>query len=138
MRPAAAYGPYSRPATDMRRAAEAHSASAPQSRCASAPAPEVRCATTAAEMRCATATEMRCTATATATDVNSAPSASTTSSGRRGVGGTSENGDHGNNGDFFGGCENFDVRDVRHGTLGRPPRVPNESKRICLEITVTP
>ena len=102
MRSAAAHGPYSRPATNMRRAADVHSSSAP----------EMRSATAAAEMRSATAaTEMRCATTATATDVNSAPSASasTTPSGRRGVGGSRENGDHGNNGDFFGGCENFDV-----------------------------
>jgi hypothetical protein len=73
-----------------------------------------------------TATKVRATA-ASATKTATAPStmkaaATAAASSRRGVGYAGKRGRHGNNG------ENFDVRiDVRHGTLGRPRQVSDES-----------
>jgi hypothetical protein len=73
-----------------------------------------------------TATKVRATA-ASATKTATAPStmkaaATAAASSRCGVGYAGKRGRHGNNG------ENFDVRiDVRHGTLGRPRQVSDES-----------
>jgi hypothetical protein len=69
----------------------------------------MKTATAAAAMKTAAAAAMKTAATAAA-------------SSRRGVGYAGKRGRHGNNG------ENFDVRiDVRHGTLGRPRQVSDES-----------
>jgi hypothetical protein len=70
-----------------------------------------------------TATKVRATAMKTATAPSTMKTAATAAaSSRRGVGYAGKRGRHGNNG------ENFDVRiDVRHGTLGRPRQVSDES-----------
>ena len=76
-------------------------------------------ATAASATKTATAASTMKTATAPSTMKAAATAAA---SSRRGVGYAGKRGRHGNNG------ENFDVRiDVRHGTLGRPRQVSDES-----------
>jgi hypothetical protein len=85
-------------------------------------------ATAATAMKTATAASTMKTATAPSTMKTAATAAA---SSRRGVGYAGKRGRHGNNG------EDFDVRiDVRHGTLGRPRQVCDESNAGG-EITLT-
>jgi hypothetical protein len=116
---------YTRTTAKMRGAAKVHPTATTAH--THSTATKVR-ATAASATKTATAASTMKTATAPSTMKAAATAAA---SSRRGVGYAGKRGRHGNNG------ENFDVRiDVRHGTLGRPRQVSDESNAGG-EITLT-
>jgi hypothetical protein len=107
---------YTRTTAKMRGAAKVHPTATTAH--THSTATKVR-ATAASATKTATAASTMKTATAPSTMKAAATAAA---SSRCGVGYAGKRGRHGNNG------ENFDVRiDVRHGTLGRPRQVSDES-----------